>query len=97
MDNSTYLTAGEFLLTVCERDLIKAIRDYWEEENWKKIVHHIVESQNADLRYSDTLKRSKLYAATKTFQGIRIFINNELGSIERALPLMFDRAGVRLV
>ena len=82
MDNTIGITADEFLRTACERDLITAIRDYGEEEDWKKVVHLVVKNR-----------------ATKTFQGIRIFINDELGSIKRALPIMFDRlkAGGRLV
>ena len=111
MDNTIGITADEFLRTACERDLITAIRDYGEEEDWKKVVHLVVKNRkNPELRYSDTFakmisralsykKRSKIHPATKTFQGIRIFINDELGSIERALPIMFDRlkAGGRLV
>jgi 16S rRNA (cytosine1402-N4)-methyltransferase len=32
-----------------------------------------------------------IHPATKTFQGRRIFINDEIGSLEAALPILFDK------
>ncbi|MDR2737496.1 MAG: 16S rRNA (cytosine(1402)-N(4))-methyltransferase RsmH [Puniceicoccales bacterium] len=106
MDNRQGISAAEFLQTASERDLITAIRDYGEEEQWKKIVRAILENRaNRTTFYADTLakiiancvsKRDQhgIHPATKTFQGIRIFINDELRAIEMALPALFDKLAI---
>ena len=103
LDNSKNQTASEFIKYASERDLVTAIRDYGEEENWRKIVTMILSyRKNDDVIYADTLankiadctpahRRHKIHPATKTFQGIRIFINDELKNIENALPALFDK------
>ncbi|MEM9159981.1 MAG: 16S rRNA (cytosine(1402)-N(4))-methyltransferase RsmH [Verrucomicrobiota bacterium] len=101
-------SAAEWLQTASQRDLARAIRDYGEERNWRRIVNAILEqrgesslsttTQLSDLVLSCTPARvrfsSKLHPATKTFQGIRIAINDELGSIEDALPAAFSKLKV---
>lgn len=111
MDNSNGLTASEFLNIATEEQLIEAIRDFGEEHNWKKIVHAILNNRGThNLLYSDlfaeliqkTIKisnKKRIHPATKTFQGIRIAINDELKAIEYALPVLFSKLkiGGRLV
>jgi 16S rRNA (cytosine1402-N4)-methyltransferase len=106
MDPDRGISAAEFLRTAPEHDLITAIRDYGEEEQWKKIVHAIVESRpNKGAFYADTFAKivanysakggsRGIHPATKTFQGIRIFINDELRALEMALPIMFDNLAI---
>lgn len=103
MDNGRGITAVDFLYRASERELITAIRDYGEEEYWKKIISTILDNRkNPDMKYADSFakivsdcipkkKGQKIHPATKTFQGIRIFINDELGSLEAALPILFDK------
>jgi 16S rRNA (cytosine1402-N4)-methyltransferase len=103
MDNSKGMMAGEFLCTADEQDLVIAVRDYGEEKQWKKIVQAILKNRGIkDLRYADVFARlvsscipagepRHVHPATKTFQGIRIFINDELHALEMALPVMFDK------
>ncbi|MDR2779215.1 MAG: 16S rRNA (cytosine(1402)-N(4))-methyltransferase RsmH [Puniceicoccales bacterium] len=111
MDNTRGVTAADFLYKASEYDLTIAIRDYGEEEYWKKIVHVILENRKGlDMKYADSFAKivsncipkkrgQKIHPATKTFQGIRIFINDEIGSLEAALPILFDKLtiGGRLV
>ncbi|MDR3144040.1 MAG: 16S rRNA (cytosine(1402)-N(4))-methyltransferase RsmH [Puniceicoccales bacterium] len=106
MDNGSGITAEKFLRTADERDLTTAIRDYGEEEQWKKIVRAIVENRTSDaMGHGDTFAKfvancigkpqpSGIHPATKVFHGIRIFINDELNSLEAALPAMFDKLAV---
>ena len=101
-------SAAEWLQNASRRDLARAIRDYGEEKNWRRIVDSILNArgesplstttQLSDLVLSCTPARvrftSKLNPATKTFQGIRIAINDELGAIEDALPAAFGKLKV---
>jgi 16S rRNA (cytosine1402-N4)-methyltransferase len=106
MDNDRGISAEEFLRTASEHDLIVAIRDYGEEKNWKKIVRTILENRkDSTMFYGDTFAKiianciakkdpRRIHPATKTFQGVRIFVNDELRSLEMALPIMFDKLAI---
>ena len=105
MDNSSGITAEQFLRHATEQELITAIRDYGEESYWKNIVKTIMDHRNDDaLSHADTFadlivrnlpkKHQKIHPATKVFQGIRIFVNDELRAIESALPIMFEKLAI---
>lgn len=105
MNPESGVSAAQWLATADQADLLRAIRGYAEEQNWRKIVNAILAAreknelstttQLADLILSCTPARvrftSKLHPATKVFQGIRIAINDEIGVIERGLPAAFDK------
>jgi 16S rRNA (cytosine1402-N4)-methyltransferase len=107
MDNSSGVTAAEFLSTANENELTQAIRDFGEERSWRKIVSLIFENRGKDtLVYGDLFAGliaanvskpmgSKIHPATKAFQGIRIAINDELNSIERGLSAAFAKLRIR--
>ncbi|MEJ5172781.1 MAG: 16S rRNA (cytosine(1402)-N(4))-methyltransferase RsmH [Hydrogenothermaceae bacterium] len=99
MDKSQHLTAYDVVNTFKEYELFKIIREYGEEKFAKCIAKKIVESRKkrkiettkelADIViqcYPPSLRRSsKIHPATKTFQAIRIVVNDELNQIETAL------------
>ncbi|MCX7761046.1 MAG: 16S rRNA (cytosine(1402)-N(4))-methyltransferase RsmH [Hydrogenothermaceae bacterium] len=99
MDKSQYLTAYDVVNTFKEYELFKIIKEYGEERFARCIAKKIVENRKkkkiettkelADIViqcYPPSLRRSsKIHPATKTFQAIRIVVNDELNQIETAL------------
>lgn len=104
MNPSRGISAAEFLETCDEEALIRAIRTYGEEVKWRRVVNAILNARGTG-RLQQTSSFAALIAeaagpvrgqkgihpATRTFQGIRIEINGELDSIQRALPIAFER------
>jgi 16S rRNA (cytosine1402-N4)-methyltransferase len=84
-----------------EAELIRIFRDYGEEPAARRIAAQIVRTR-ASHPFSTTEelaraieavlpRRGPRHPATRVFQALRIAVNDELGTIERALPLLADR------
>jgi 16S rRNA (cytosine1402-N4)-methyltransferase len=104
MDSSSGQSAETFLNTASHEELVQAIRDFGEERHWKRIVNAILshrgtqETKRSDLFvelivscYPLRERFRKIHPATKTFQGIRIAVNQELLELQEALPKIFTR------
>ncbi|KKQ32459.1 MAG: Ribosomal RNA small subunit methyltransferase H [candidate division TM6 bacterium GW2011_GWF2_37_49] len=104
MSKAHYITtAADILNNYTEKELLKILHEYGEESNAKKIVKAIINFR-AKTRFKTTGQlvdviesaipffHSKIHPATKTFQAIRIAVNDELGNINSflssALPLL---------
>ena len=95
MDNSQGFSAASFLNESTELEISNVIYKYGEEKASRRIAKAIVEFRNHTLIQSTSdlvkiiesvLKRTgKKHPATKTFQAIRIHVNNELEHLEIAL------------
>jgi 16S rRNA (cytosine1402-N4)-methyltransferase len=97
MDTSKGRTAAEWLAEVDERELAEVIRDYGEERFAKQVARAIVAAR-AGRPIDTTRMLSKIVAeavhtrepgqdpSTRTFQAIRIFINQELEELSLVLP-----------
>jgi len=96
MDESVPLTADDIVNTYNEQDLSKIIRDYGEDPKAKRIAHAIANNRpiqkTTDLAlivervYGGRIKH-KTHPATRTFQALRIAVNDELTQIKTALPV----------
>ena len=96
MDRRQSLTASEIINHYSEKRLAEIFVTYGEETPGhakllaREIVHHRPISSTkalADIiaKYSH---HSHIHPATKVFQAIRIVVNDELGEIEKTLPLL---------
>lgn len=99
MDQSSGMTAGDIVNTFEPGDIVRILRNYGEEKFATRIVENIIKARNIAPLDSTvtlaTLVKESIPAATRrtggnpakrTFQALRIAVNDELGAIERAIP-----------
>lgn len=105
-------SAKDVLMTLNERDLANIFWQFGEEKNSRQIARAIV-NDRLGKPFENTLdlanlcarinrrgnKGEKINPATRVFQALRIFVNDELGELERALNGCIDilKPGGRLV
>lgn len=101
MDTSSGCDAAEFLETAPRERIEEAVRDFGEEPRWRRVTDAILAARGTGtLSRTTTLaaliektvgKRpgEKIHPATRTFQGLRIAVNDELGELRTALPKAF--------
>ncbi|OWW19447.1 16S rRNA (cytosine(1402)-N(4))-methyltransferase RsmH [Noviherbaspirillum denitrificans] len=102
MDTTRGMSAAEWLATESEQTIGKVIKDYGEERFAFQIAKAIV-ARRAIEPISGTRQLAEIVAhavktrekgkdpATRTFQAIRIYINQELEELEVALSAAFDK------
>jgi 16S rRNA (cytosine1402-N4)-methyltransferase len=105
MDQSQALTAATVVNTYRVEELARIIRDYGEEPKARAVARTIVEqrpyattAQLARVVRRVAVQSKDIDAATRTFQAIRIEVNEELRQLEEALPILEQllRPGGRL-
>jgi 16S rRNA (cytosine1402-N4)-methyltransferase len=107
MDQSRGMTAHEILISYSRNDLIRVIRDFGEEKFATRIVDNIIEArQKNQLQTTSDLaeivkksipapaRRVGGNPAKRTFQALRIEVNQELAVLERAIPRAMDRLAI---
>lgn len=107
MDQSAVLTADQVLNTYSHAELTRIIRIYGEEKFASRIAGNIVKAR-AEGRLKNTSDLAELVKASipaparrfggnpakRTFQALRIEVNNELSILEQAIPNGLDHLTV---
>ena len=104
MDQRQTMTAADFLNTSDEREIMEVIRDYGEEK-WAARIARIICEHRAEKPFETTFdlvhavdaaipkavrRKDDGHPARRTFQAIRIAVNDELKPLEQALKDLTD-------
>lgn len=97
MDQRSSLTAETIVNTYEPEELVRILKEYGEEPKAVSISRSIVQArpihttvQLAAIVAKHWPGHSRVHPATRTFQALRIAVNDELGLLERALPVWID-------
>jgi len=107
MDQNQTLTAEQVVNEYSKDDLAKILREYGEEPRARRIAQAIVDRRpiRTTTELAAVVERAlharwkKAHPATKTFQALRIAVNDELDQLRQALPVWLQllKPGGRLV
>lgn len=95
MDQTQTLTAADIVNTYDEAELIRILKEYGEEHKARRIAQAMITARpiTTTTQLATVVERAvhvkwqKAHPATKTFQALRIAVNDELGQLQAALPL----------
>ena len=99
MDTHQVLSAASWLNEADEVEIADVIYRYGEERHSRRIARQIVQARpltttmdlaDAVLRAMPGNKRSEKHPATRTFQAVRMFVNNESEQLEQGLAAAFE-------
>ncbi len=107
MDDTGGVTAADVLNTYSAADLARILRSYGEEKFAKQIARAIVREREVS-PFTDSARLVELlydvipvparrtggHPAKRTFQALRIEVNDELGVLRRAIPAALDSIAV---
>ena len=107
MDRSSGLSAADWIRTVSESELNRVLFEFGEERHARRIARAILRTREetpieTTARLADVVRKAvggayrtqRIDAATRTFQAIRIHVNDELGALERGLEAGFRSLSV---
>jgi 16S rRNA (cytosine1402-N4)-methyltransferase len=103
MDSSTGITAAEVLNTYSAAELARVLKEYGEEKFARKIAHAVVREREkepfttsarlVELLYAEIpapARRTGGHPAKRTFQALRMEVNDELAVLRRAIPAAIE-------
>ena len=112
MDQNSGDSAADLINSLSVHELERVIKEYGEERWARKIAQRIVEARNeapveTTLQLASIVERTiprkfqedRIHPATRTFQALRILVNEELGQVSRGVKAGIEllRPGGRLV
>jgi 16S rRNA (cytosine1402-N4)-methyltransferase len=87
-------SAADLLNTLSEAELERVLREFGEEHAGRRIAREIVRrrplNRTGDLVAAVGPARGRIHPATRTFQALRVAVNDELGALERGLDAALD-------
>ena len=103
MDRRQSATAADLVNGLSHGELAKILREYGEEKNAGRIATKILEAREKKpftrtrelvstvvAAFGGREKKGGIHVATRAFQALRIAVNAELSTLERALPKFLD-------
>lgn len=112
LDKDNGLTAKKIINEYGREELEKILKEYGEEKFFRPIVKKIIEARKVKLIEGtadlvevisavvpEKYKHGRVHPATRTFQALRIAVNDELKNLEKFIPAAIEalRPGGRLV
>jgi len=107
MDQGTGLSAADWLAGVPESELVKVLFEYGEERFARRIARALCRARakapiETTAKLADIVRRAvrgrskerRIDPATRTFQAIRIHVNDELGALQAGLRAAFSQLRV---
>ncbi len=107
MDGTTGPTAADVLNTYSAAELTRILREYGEEKFARKIAAAVVRERETapfttsarlvELLYAEIpapARRTGGHPAKRTFQALRMEVNDELAVLRRAIPAAIDAIGI---
>ena len=102
MDPGAGASAAEWIASASEREIERVLREFGEERAERRIARAVVAERQSGAPVAGTRRlaaivaravrgrggRTRLHPATRTFQAIRVHVNQELPELERALAAM---------
>jgi 16S rRNA (cytosine1402-N4)-methyltransferase len=110
MNPDAGVSAADFIASAAEEEIARVLKEYGEERFAKRMARAVV-LRRAEQPFTRTADLAQVLTvanpawekgknpATRAFQGLRIYINNELGDLERGLDAALENleVGGRLV
>ncbi|MBC7693450.1 MAG: 16S rRNA (cytosine(1402)-N(4))-methyltransferase RsmH [Methylotenera sp.] len=112
LDPSRGVSCRDYLFNVTEQELVEILQNLGEERFSRRIAHAIISKRResampkttrelADLIVHSVppeARRGRIHAATRTFQALRIVVNQELEELDKLLSrvILFVRPGGRV-
>jgi len=101
MDPSTGQSAADWLNSASLEEITQVLKTYGEERFGKRIAHAVLEERKVSpinttahlvriITEAIPVKEKHKHPATRSFQGIRIFINQELNDLKNCLDSVLD-------
>ncbi len=105
MDPSSGQSAAQWLRNAAEEEIANVMYEFGEERFSRRMAKAIVAARQeqeitSTLQLAEIVKQANpawekhKHPATRAFQGIRIFINNELGDLQLALDIVLEMLAV---